>query len=84
MGWHLQELPNPIITFPVKHNWWEKADIDLIVKSCMQLNKCINENGFDKVYLPRPGCGNGQLSWETDVKPVISEVLLKKVIIVWK
>jgi len=73
-------LGDNIITFPVKHNWYETADIDLIIKSCKQLMNALDnltvKRGYD-VYaiLPRPGCGNGKLDWETQVKPVISKIL---------
>lgn len=68
-----------LITFPVKHQWFEKADIDLIKKSAEELLEWMETFEYDEghqgfqgtILLPRPGCGNGQLKWE-DVKPVIS------------
>lgn len=64
-----------IISFPVKHNWWEDADIELIKRSCHELMQRIdNATLTKKVLLPRPGCGNGKLKWE-DVKPVIEQIL---------
>ena len=70
-----------VISFPVKHNWWEKADIDLIKRSAEELVELVgyaDKNSqyypFQQVVLPRPGCGNGQLNWE-DVKPVIEPIL---------
>ena len=64
-----------ILTFPVKHNWWEDADIKLIKKSCKELIELLDKNPhITKVLLPRPGCGNGKLNW-ADVKPVIEEIL---------
>jgi hypothetical protein len=65
------------ITFPVKHAWYEKADLALIERSAYELMAALNEPGFiawKKVLLPLPGCGNGQLSW-SDVKPVIAPIL---------
>lgn len=56
-----------LITFPVKHNWFEAADLALIQKSAQWLAGC------DPAYtyvLPRPGCGNGRLQWR-DVHPLI-------------
>jgi len=61
----------PIISFPVKHNWWEKADLELIRKSLDQLSAEIKFNQWKKVILPRPGCMNGKLSWLTEVKPLL-------------
>lgn len=68
-------------SFPVKHNWWEKADLDLIRRSCIELNERIA--GWNKVLLPRPGCGNGGLRWE-DVKPEIAPLLPDNVFVVHK
>ena len=61
------------LAFPVKHNWWEKADISLIKQSMVQLNKYLQDlNGeYNKCYLPAPGCGNGKLTW-SEVEPVVA------------
>lgn len=59
-----------IITFPVKHDWWEKADIKLIEQSCMELL----DISASPIYMPRPGCGNGQLAW-AKVKPILEKHL---------
>jgi hypothetical protein len=63
----------PLIVFPVKHAWYEKADPELI-KSSVAILGLLAQNKPDRVYiLPRPGCGNGQLSW-TDVKPLLVQL----------
>ena len=64
-----------LITFPVKHNWWEAADLGLIQRSASELLKIIEVKKIkEAVYLPRPGCGNGRLNWE-DVKKILSPIL---------
>ena len=64
-----------ILTFPVKHNWWEDADIELIKTSCKELMRILDKNThIKKVLLPRPGCGNGKLKW-VNVKPIIEPLL---------
>jgi hypothetical protein len=55
-----------IYTFPVKHNWWETADINLIDESFSRL---LDNAPFD-LHFVRPGCGNGKLDW-SDVEPVL-------------
>lgn len=63
-----------LITFPVKYNWWDQADLGLIEVSCAQLEMAATLNGFKKIVMPRPGCGNGKLSWE-EVKPILQKYL---------
>lgn len=60
-----------LYTFPVKHKWWEKADLNLIKQSTAQLFYILQ----DKVecVIPRPGCGNGGLKWD-DVKPILKDL----------
>jgi hypothetical protein len=71
---------NPyVVSFPVKHKWFEEADIELIKRSCGQLVDLVTEitaKGRDvaTIVLPRPGCGNGRLKW-ADVKPVLASRL---------
>jgi len=82
-----------IITFPVKHNWWEKADLTLIEKSCKELVQKVcdidefksdtypENNWPDEVYMVRPGCGNGGLRWK-DVEPILDKHLKRRYIVV--
>lgn len=69
--WLVSSNGPAIITFPVKHKWNEMADMGLIAKSTYQLMDLIKSMNKLLFVLPRPGCGNGQLSWG-DVKPIVS------------
>jgi len=71
-----------IFTFPVKHNWWEKADLSLIERSCKELFDACSPFK-PPFYLVRPGCGNGQLGWE-NVKPILEKYLDDRFIVVEK
>ena len=44
--------------------WAAKADIEIIKRSAIQLVGFANIYRWQKVVLPRPGCGAGELSWE--------------------
>ena len=70
-----------VFSFPVKQHWIEPADPDLIQQSARQLWYAFWKMHLDKVYLVRPGCGNGQLKWE-DVKPLIAPILDDRFIVV--
>lgn len=71
-----------LFTFPTKHNWWEKSSFDLIEQSCKELVE-YTITYTSKIYLPRPGCGNGGLNWE-DVKPILEKYFDNRFIIVSK
>jgi hypothetical protein len=73
-----------LFSFPVKHVWWDRADLDLIVGSCKRLVDLADQ--FDVrmskvIYLVRPGCGNGQLTWGV-VKPIITPILDDRFVVV--
>lgn len=63
-----------LFTFPVKHNWWEVADLKLIKQSAKELLDVFEGKVDAKIFIPKPGCGNGQLTWE-QVKPIIEPIL---------
>lgn len=63
-----------IVAFPTKHDWRDNSDPVLIRQSAKQLRELANLNSWKQVYLPRPGCRNGKLSWR-DIKPVLEEIL---------
>jgi hypothetical protein len=81
-------LGHNLVSFPVKHNWWETADIELIKRSCNELIAFLDSMAIERdveectAILVRPGCGNGKLDWETEVKPVISSLLDDRVYII--
>lgn len=64
---HIIKTPGPDVwwvSFPVKHRWFEKANLPLISQSCEELLNLTNDRGWQRVVVPRPGCGNGGLKWE--------------------
>lgn len=65
----------PVLSFPVKHKWFEKADLALIEQSAKQLRQWADYQDLPTtIVIPRPGCGNGKLAWE-DVKAVLAPIL---------
>lgn len=83
-GNHVYLLPHGLISFPVKHNWWELADLELIRRSADELATLWARELQMPVFLPRPGCGNGGLTWDK-VRPVIAAHLSSdQFTVVWK
>lgn len=61
-----------LVSFPTKHGWRSPSNKDLIRKSAQELlDLCNKFNVTGKVYIPAPGCSNGQLKW-SEVKPLLS------------
>lgn len=63
-----------LLNFTVKKNWWEPADLGLIEESAIRLFTMCLDWDWKTIVLPRPGCGNGQRTWE-EVKPVLEPIL---------
>lgn len=63
-----------LILFPVKHHWQQPADLQLIRQSAERLGQLCVDHDLGTVVLPRPGCGNGRLTWDR-VKAMIEPLL---------
>lgn len=67
-----------LFSFPVKEHWREEADLNLIRRSCEELRALwLRAPSSPIVTIPRPGCGCGQLDYES-VRPLLSEMLLEE------
>jgi O-acetyl-ADP-ribose deacetylase (regulator of RNase III) len=92
-GNHVQLLMSPetiqppfddtahLVAFPVKWHWQHPADLALIQRSCGELMALADRARLRAILLPRPGCGNGRLSW-FQVEPVIAPLLDDRVTVV--
>lgn len=70
-----------LCSLPVKHHWRENAELELIERSVTQLVEIVDKFSYERVVMPRPGCGNGGLEWST-VKPLIEPLLNGRFIVV--
>jgi len=70
-----------ILSFPTKHDWRDPSSLSLIKQSCEELVAILHEYNIDRLYMTRPGCGNGRLDWN-DVKPILEGTLDDRFIIV--
>lgn len=70
-GNHPYYLPEyQIISFPTKHDWKQDSDHILIKVSAITTLKLVEMYQIKKIYLPKVGCGNGNLNWG-DVKSLL-------------
>lgn len=63
-----------IATFPTKDDWRKPSFLKLIERSAYELATLMGWNAYERIVLPRPGCGAGGLDWD-DVRPVLDEYL---------
>ena len=70
----MYNIGRKLVSFPVKHAWYEKASIELIERSARELVELADLWKGCSFVMPRPGCGNGHLDW-ADVRPVIEPIL---------
>ena len=69
-----------VITFPTKHHWQQPSDLDLIARSASELMGILDTLQIEAFVLPRPGCGLGQLPWDS-VAPVLAPIFDARVVI---
>lgn len=74
-------------SFPVKHRFNEMADLALIRTSAEQIIDLADlwQSHYTTVpviALPRPGCNNGRRDWETEVKPIVRDLLDDRFVVV--
>ncbi|MCK4666904.1 hypothetical protein KAU33_09155 [Candidatus Dependentiae bacterium] len=62
-------------SLPTKFTLEGKFNIELIIQSVKIMLSIVNHYHFIEIALPRPGCENNELDWETEVKPVIEPYL---------
>jgi len=71
-GNHVFDLGHKIVSFPVEEDPYQNSDIRLIEQSCKELVELAEIKGWQKIVVPRPGCGGGGLSWSL-VKSVVAK-----------
>lgn len=71
-GNHVFDLGHQLVSFPVEDDPFQNPDMRLIEQSCCELVELVDYKEWQKVVVPRPGCGGGGLSW-ADVRPILQK-----------
>jgi hypothetical protein len=69
-GNHVFDLGHRIVSFPVEKDPYQVPEMRLIDQSCRELVELVDYKGWQKIVVPRPGCGGGGLEW-SDVKKIL-------------
>ncbi len=64
-----------ILNFPTKTTWKMPSKTSYIEAGLKKFVEAYEKLGIISISFPRLGCGNGQLSWDIDVKPLIEKYL---------
>lgn len=66
-----------ILNFPTKKHWRGKSTLEYIELGLIKLVKDAIKLQITDIAMPKLGCGNGGLEWESEVKPLVEKYLKK-------
>lgn len=70
------KTPNKwILNFPTKANWRSPSKMEYIEQGLQKFVEHYARLGIKSIAFPMLGCGNGGLSWEDEVKPLMEKYL---------
>jgi hypothetical protein len=72
----LYKTPNKwILNFPTKQHWRQPSRPEYIEAGLKKFADMYHVYGITSVSFPLLGCGNGELDWETQVRPIMQRYL---------
>lgn len=80
-GNHVHQIIPGLVSFPVEDTPFSQPDRRLIRQSAAELRYLADQNGWQQIVVPRPGCGGGGLRWE-EVRPILVELFDDRFIVV--
>ena len=80
-GNHVHPIGEGLVSFPVEESPWANPDLHLIRRSAEELRALADREGWDRVVVPRPGCGGGGLSWR-EVRPLLADLFDERFIVI--
>jgi len=66
-----------VLNFPTKKHWKSSSTVEYIERGLQKLIEQANKLQLTDIAMPKLGCGNGGLDWETQVKPIVEKYLKK-------
>ena len=80
-GNHVFDLGCGIVTFPVEETPWSLPDLRIIARSAGELRLLADRAGWQRVVVPRPGCGGGGLAW-SEVRPILATAFDERFLVI--
>ena len=72
----LYKTPNRwVLNFPTKRHWRQRSQPEYVEQGLQKFVATYHDYGITSVSFPLLGCGNGELDWETQVRPLMEEYL---------
>jgi O-acetyl-ADP-ribose deacetylase (regulator of RNase III) len=72
----LYKTPNKwVLNFPTKKHWRSKSRVEWIEAGLKKFADTYVDKRITSISFPLLGCGNGQLDWESQVKPMMERYL---------
>lgn len=64
-----------ILNFPTKKHWRNKSKLEYIEDGLKKFVDTYDTKGITSISFPKLGCGNGELDWDKQVKPMMEHYL---------
>lgn len=64
-----------VLNFPTKKSWRNPSKIEYLEKGLQKFVDQYENRGIKSIAFPPLGCGNGELNWETQVRPLMEKYL---------
>lgn len=64
-----------VLNFPTKKHWRSPSKTEYIEAGLKTFVRSYERFGIDSIAFPQLGCGNGELDWESQVRPVMENYL---------
>ena len=64
-----------IVNFPTKRHWRASSKVEYLEVGLQEFVKQYNTYGITSASFPQIGCGNGELDWDKQVKPLMEHYL---------
>lgn len=64
-----------VLNFPTKEDWRKPSHISFVEQGLKTFVNSYEHYGIDSIAFPQLGCGNGELDWESQVRPLMERYL---------